>query len=206
MGHGAKAKGDFSFEISPPDFPDFRRPGSAPRSQLIVIPETFGAFEQSPRLPYSSVIPFVARAFLSSCRNNQFPECFASFVSDSPGVPLPVPLMALVCSLLLENFSSVDLKDTRDLREIHLVCELFFCGNSADFVENAVRFGIHKRKYIQVRRCRFCAGEKCEKRDRGDLLPNRQLRLRPDRSAGVRGLNLGCWRWRRRERRSSRCV
>jgi hypothetical protein len=48
--------------------------------------------------------------------NSQLPECFASLVADSPGDPLPVPLrvpfpvllMALVYSLLLEDFSSVD--------------------------------------------------------------------------------------------------
>jgi hypothetical protein len=43
--------------------------------------------------------------------------------------------MALVYSLLLENFSSVELKDTRDLPENHRVSSLFFCGNIADFVE-----------------------------------------------------------------------
>jgi len=105
----------------PLTFPIFEDLGRRPDHNSLSFRKGFGAFEQSPRLPYSSVIPFVARAFLSSCRNNQFPECFASFVSDSPGVPLPAPLMTLVCSLLLENFSSVDLKDTRDLPEIHRV-------------------------------------------------------------------------------------
>jgi len=50
-------------------------------------------------------------------------------------VPFPVLLMALVYSLLLEDFSSVDSKDTRDLPQNHRVLHLFFCGNSAHFVE-----------------------------------------------------------------------
>jgi hypothetical protein len=36
-------------------------------------------------------------------------------------VPVPVPLMALVYALLLEDFASVDSKDTRDLPEMHWV-------------------------------------------------------------------------------------
>jgi hypothetical protein len=67
--------------------------------------------------------------------HSQLPECFASFVADSPGVPLPVLLMALIYSLLLEDFSSVELKDTRDLPENHRLSQLYFCGNIASFVE-----------------------------------------------------------------------
>jgi hypothetical protein len=67
--------------------------------------------------------------------SSQLPECFASLVADFPGVPLPVLLMALIYSLLLEDFSSVELKDTRDLPENHRLSRLFFCGNSAYFVE-----------------------------------------------------------------------
>jgi hypothetical protein len=43
--------------------------------------------------------------------------------------------MALVCSLLLEDFSSVELKDTRDLLEKHQLRQLFFSGNNAFIVE-----------------------------------------------------------------------
>jgi len=153
-----KSKGRFLFrDLAPLLFPIFRRPGSVPRSQLIVTPEGFGSFEQSSRFPYSSVIPFAARAFLGSCRSIQFPECFASLVADSPGVPLPVLPMALVCSLLLEDFSSVDLKDTRDLPEMHRARELFFCGNSADFVE--IPRSPRYRKTVIRMACRGVAAE-----------------------------------------------
>lgn len=83
------------------------------------------------------------KSFLVPCRSSQFPECFASPVAGSPGVPFLVPLrvpfpvllMALVYSLLLEDFSSVDSKDTRDLPENHPLSHLFFCGISGHFVE-----------------------------------------------------------------------
>src|SRR6266576_971056 len=61
------------------------------------------------------------KSFPGPCLSSQFPECFASLVADSPGVPLPVPLMDLVYSLLLEDCSSAELKDTRDLPEEHRV-------------------------------------------------------------------------------------
>src|ERR1700685_4030260 len=43
--------------------------------------------------------------------------------------------MALVYSLLLEDFSSVELKDTRDLPENHRLLHQYFCGNSTCTVE-----------------------------------------------------------------------
>jgi hypothetical protein len=67
--------------------------------------------------------------------SSQLPECFASLVADSPGVPLPVLLMTFIYSLLLEDFSSVELKDTRDLPEKHRLSQLYFCGNISCFVE-----------------------------------------------------------------------
>ena len=63
----------------------------------------------------------------------------------------------LFCSLLLEDFSSVDLKDTRDLPEMHLPCELFFCGNSANFVE--ITFRRFPVKAANRRACRVAAAE-----------------------------------------------
>ena len=48
---------------------------------------------------------------------------------------MPVLLIALVYSLLLEDFSSVELKDTRDLVEKHRLLCVFFCGNGVCFVE-----------------------------------------------------------------------
>jgi hypothetical protein len=59
-----KSEGAISLSRSRPCFPIYRRPGSVPRSQLIVTPELFGAFERSSRFPYPSVIPFAVRAFL----------------------------------------------------------------------------------------------------------------------------------------------
>jgi hypothetical protein len=56
-----------------------------------------------------------------------FPGTLASSASGSP--------TALVHSLLLEDFSSVELKDTRDLPENHRLSQLYFCGNIASFVE-----------------------------------------------------------------------
>jgi hypothetical protein len=49
--------------------------------------------------------------------------------------PLPVPPAALVCSLLLEDRSSVELKDTLDCPESKGVLKLNFCGKWAYFVE-----------------------------------------------------------------------
>jgi hypothetical protein len=58
---------------------------------------------------------------------SSFPGALASPASGSP--------TALVHSLLLEDFSSVELKDTRDLPENHRLSQLNFCGNIASFVE-----------------------------------------------------------------------
>jgi hypothetical protein len=43
--------------------------------------------------------------------------------------------MVLVYSLLLEDCSSAEMKDTRDLPEKSPVLKIFFCGNLAYFVE-----------------------------------------------------------------------
>jgi len=56
-----------------------------------------------------------------------FPGALASPASGSP--------TALVHSLLLEDRSSVELKDTLDCPECNGVLKLFFCGNTANFVE-----------------------------------------------------------------------
>lgn len=62
-----KAKGRAPCGNSPPSYPIFRRPGSAPRSQLLVTPELFETYERSPRFSYP-VIPFAVRAFLFRSR------------------------------------------------------------------------------------------------------------------------------------------
>jgi hypothetical protein len=43
--------------------------------------------------------------------------------------------MALVYSLLLEDFSSVELKDTRDQPKNHQLSKQYFCGNNILIVE-----------------------------------------------------------------------
>ena len=154
-----KAKGRGPFRDLAPHYPIFRRPGSVPRSQLIVTSELSGAFGRSPCFPYFP--SFHSLQELSrAIRRSRFPECVESFVSDSlaslvpdalrssfpgslaspasgsPGVPfpallrvpLPVPLMALVFSLLLEDRSSVELKDTRNSDDCNGVGTLYFCG------------------------------------------------------------------------------
>ena len=50
-------------------------------------------------------------------------------------------MTALVYSLLLEDFSSVELKDTRDLLKKHRLRELYFCANRANIVEIGALFG-----------------------------------------------------------------
>lgn len=77
-----KAKGRGPFRDLAPHYPIFRRPGSVPRSQLIVTSELSGAFGRSPRFPYFP--SFHSLQELSrAIRRSQFPECVESFVSDS---------------------------------------------------------------------------------------------------------------------------
>jgi hypothetical protein len=128
-----KAKGRSLFRDFAPFFPIFRRPGSDSRSQLIVISELFGTCERSPPFPVLSLHHIRCKSFLVPSRSSQFPECFWSPVSGSLAssfagssksfvlvplrVPFPIVLMVLVYSLLLEDFSSVELKDTRNFPE-----------------------------------------------------------------------------------------
>ena len=137
-----KRRGDFSFEISPL-LSDFSKTWFG--AQIT----TDGHFGIVRSLRAELALPVLFRhsirceSFPGPSRSSQFPECFASPVAGSPGVPFLVPLrvpfpvllMALVYSLLLEDCSSAELKDTRDLPENHEFSQLFFCGNSADFVE-----------------------------------------------------------------------
>jgi hypothetical protein len=48
---------------------------------------------------------------------------------------LPGLVITLVYSLLLEDFSSVELKDTPDSLECKRGAGLYFCGNAGIFVE-----------------------------------------------------------------------
>ena len=78
-----KAKGRFLFRDLAPYFPIFRRPGSVPRSQLIVTSESFGPRERSPRFPSLFRHHIRYKSFLVPSVGSQFPECFASSVSGS---------------------------------------------------------------------------------------------------------------------------
>lgn len=169
---GAQSEGASLLREPAPSYPIFRRPGSAPKSQLLVTPELFETYERSPRFSYP-VIPFAVRAFLfhsqqpvsqllresrfgfpcglplrspcgsrlrcSSkfrCRSSSEPpfpiliqspffSLLAGPASGSPGRPFrgaltnsaSGPPAALVYSLLLEDRSSVELKDTLDCPE-----------------------------------------------------------------------------------------
>jgi len=91
-------------------------PSSVAGSLLNLVPESHPKF--LPRLPCGFRFRFSWRSF---------PGALANSASGSP--------TALVHSLLLEDHSSVELKDTLDCLERNGVLQLFFCGNSADFVE-----------------------------------------------------------------------
>jgi hypothetical protein len=101
------------------------------------------SFRAEPALPVRFRHSIRCKSFLVPCQSSQFPEVLRESRcrfsrSSVPGplrVPFPVLLMALVYSLLLEDFSSVDSKDTRDLPQKHRLSYLYFCGNSAYFVE-----------------------------------------------------------------------
>jgi hypothetical protein len=125
-----------------PCFPIFRRPGSVSRSQLMscrsysrpagepafpVPRHSFAARAflfhprciQSPECRVRLVSDSLASLFFDSLRSSVLGS-LASSLASPPGVPfpvllrvpLPVLLMAFVYSLLLEDFSSVELKDT----------------------------------------------------------------------------------------------
>jgi hypothetical protein len=72
-------------------------------------------------------LPRPPRGFRFRFSWRSFPGALASSASGSP--------TALVHSLLLEDRSSVELKDTLDRLERNGVLKLFFCGNMANFVE-----------------------------------------------------------------------
>jgi hypothetical protein len=85
-----KAKGRTPFRGLAPGYPIFRRPGSAPKSQLLVTSEVFETYELSPRFSYP-VLPFAVRAFLSHSRHP-----VSRVLRESRfGVPCGLPLRAL---------------------------------------------------------------------------------------------------------------
>lgn len=70
-----KARGRFLLRDLAPAFPNFRRSGTVPRSQLLVTSELFGTCEQSPPLPVprhhirckSFLVPSAAASCLGAC-------------------------------------------------------------------------------------------------------------------------------------------
>src|SRR5215813_14241196 len=110
MGFSAeKRRGEFPCGISPL-LSDFSKIWFGFQITPFVTPESFGACKPCGSLPpHSSFVPLVVRAFSVS---SKAPSC-----PVASREPLPVLLMALVYSLLLEDFSSVDLKHTRDLSD-----------------------------------------------------------------------------------------
>ncbi len=138
----AKAKGDFPFEISPP-LSDFSKTWFGAQVTTDCHSGIVRVLRAELALPALFRHSIRCKSFLGPSISSQFPECFGSLVADSPGVPFLVPLrvpfpvlpMVLVYSLLLEDCSSAEMKDTRDLPEKSPVLKIFFCGNLAYFVE-----------------------------------------------------------------------
>jgi hypothetical protein len=102
------------------------------RCKSFLVPSAAASFPSASRASF--LIPL--RVSFPMLFRSSFPGSLASPASGSPGVPfpallrvpLPVPLMALVFSLLLENRSSVELKDTRNFDDCNGVGTLYFCG------------------------------------------------------------------------------
>ena len=93
-----KQRGD-SLARDRPCFPNFRRPGSVPRSQLIVTPKLFGTYEFEPAFPVprceirckSSLVPSAA---------TRSPECCVSLISDSLASLVSDSLAGLISAAL----------------------------------------------------------------------------------------------------------
>lgn len=107
--HG-KQKGGISFEI-PPSTSDFSKIRFGFQiATYCYCGITWESEPVSSRSPCTSTVSIVARDCSVPPRSLQLPECFASSVAGSRGG-------GRLFSLLLEDLSSVDLKDTRDLAE-----------------------------------------------------------------------------------------
>lgn len=65
-----------------PGFPNFRRPGSVPRSQLIVTPKLFGTYGFGPAFPVLRC-EIRCKSFLVPSAAARLPECCVSLISDS---------------------------------------------------------------------------------------------------------------------------
>src|SRR5215813_7612918 len=102
-------RGEFPYGISPL-LSDFSKIWFGFQITPFVTPELLGICKPcGSRSPHFSFVSRVVRAFLVSSKASSCPVASRE--------PLPVLLMALVYSLLLEDFSSVDLKHTRLLTD-----------------------------------------------------------------------------------------
>ncbi len=152
---GQKSEGAISLARNRPCLPNFRRSGSAPRSQAIVTPALLWVLQTESARPSLFRYSLRRMSFPGSICRSQFPGMLREFsfpvllssVAGSPEprfrlsrVPLPVPLMAFVHSLLLEDLSSVEENNTPISHDGKRVFTWFFCGNSPVFVE--MRFNL----------------------------------------------------------------
>jgi len=102
-----KRRGDFSFEISPLTL-RFSKTWFGAQITADCRFKIVRSLRAEPALPVLFRHYIRCKSFPGAMLNSQSPGCLASLVADSPGVPLPVLLLALIYSLLLEDFSSVD--------------------------------------------------------------------------------------------------
>jgi hypothetical protein len=102
-----KLRGDLSFEISP-QLSDFSKTWFGAQVTTTRHFRVVRYLRAKPALPVRFRRSIRCKSFLVLSTSSQSPECLASPVAGSRRVPLPVLLMALVYSLLLEDFSSVD--------------------------------------------------------------------------------------------------
>jgi len=123
---GEKQKGGIPFEI-PPFASDFRRSGSATRSQLTA---------QRDRVGTSALqLPYRACPLLQSLQEIAQFHLEAFSCLNASQVPLPVLAGDCLFSLLQEDLSSVELKHTPDPAEFKWLKQIFCCGNFVRSVE-----------------------------------------------------------------------
>jgi hypothetical protein len=122
-----KAKGRFSFE-SRPLLSDFRRPGSVPRSQLLVTPEGFGSFEPKPALPVVFRHSVPCKSFLVPSIGSQFPDCFCEFRCRASRWLLSSLFCWRIAPPVIQTIPP-------DSRECNGSVKRYFCGNKGLIVE-----------------------------------------------------------------------
>ena len=106
----AKAKGRYPLRDIAPSVRFSEDPVSAPGSQLTVIPASFRRFELAPATPALRRPHTRCKSFISSIAKPSVSRLLCEFRCR-------FSLIVPVYSLLLEDFSSVDLKHTPELAE-----------------------------------------------------------------------------------------